>query len=41
MKAAIYARCSTAEQNVQIQLDGLTDYAEARGLEVFAEYMKE
>ena len=34
MKAAIYARCSTADQSVDLQLDGLTEYSQARGIEI-------
>ena len=41
MRVAIYARCSTAEQSVALQLDALRDYAEARELEVVAEYLDE
>ena len=39
MRVAIYARCSTQEQTVDLQLDGLRDYAKARGLEVIGEYV--
>ncbi len=41
MRIAIYARCSTADQSVDLQLDGLRDYAEARGFEVVEEYIDE
>ena len=41
MRAALYARCSTSEQTVDLQLDGLRDYAKARGLEVVEEYVDE
>ena len=41
MRVAIYARCSTADQSVDLQLDGLRDYAEARGFEVVGEYIDE
>ena len=41
MRVAIYARCSTADQSVDLQLDGVRDYAEARGFEVVEEYIDE
>ena len=41
MRAAIYARCSTADQSVDLQLDGLRDYTEARGFEIVEEYIDE
>ncbi len=41
MRAAIYARCSTQDQTVDLQLDGLRDYAKARELEVVGEYLDE
>ncbi len=41
MRCALYARVSTAEQTVDLQLDGLRDYAKARGLEVVEEYVDE
>ena len=41
MRAALYARCSTSDQSVGLQLDGLRDYAKARGLEVVGEYVDE
>ena len=31
MRVAIYARRSTTEQSTNLQLDGLRDYAKARG----------
>ena len=39
MRLAIYARCSTAEQTVDHQLDGLREYAQARQLQVVEEYL--
>jgi len=39
MKAAIYSRVSTADQNVGMQLDELRAYCERRGLEVAEEYV--
>jgi DNA invertase Pin-like site-specific DNA recombinase len=39
MKAAIYTRVSTADQNVGMQLDELRAYCERRGLEVAEEYV--
>ncbi len=41
MRVALYARCSTADQSVALQLDGLRDYAKARGFEVVGEYLDE
>ena len=41
MKVAIYARCSTQEQSVALQLEGLREYAEARGFEIVAEFTDE
>ena len=41
MRAAIYARCSTQDQTVDLQLDGLRDYAKARGLKIVTEYLDE
>jgi DNA invertase Pin-like site-specific DNA recombinase len=41
MKVALYARCSTSEQSVDLQLDGLREYAKARRFEVVAEYLDE
>ena len=40
-RVAIYARCSTSEQSVNLQLDGLRDYARARGFRVVEEYLDE
>lgn len=39
MRAAIYARVSTAEQTADNQLLSLRDFARGRGLEVVAEYV--
>ncbi len=39
MRVALYARCSTAEQNVSLQLDHLHEYARARDFEIVAEYV--
>ena len=41
MRAAIYARVSTTEQTVGLQLDGLREYAKARELEIVGEYVDE
>jgi site-specific DNA recombinase len=41
MRVALYCRCSTLDQSVNLQLDGLRDYARARGLEVVGEYIDE
>jgi DNA invertase Pin-like site-specific DNA recombinase len=41
MRVALYARCSTAEQTVDLQLDGLRDYARARDFTVVDEYIDE
>ena len=41
MRVAIYARCSTQEQSVALQLDGLREYSQARGFEVVQEYLDE
>ena len=41
MRVALYARCSTADQTVDLQLDGLRDYAKARDFTVIAEYVDE
>lgn len=40
-RVVLYARCSTQEQSVALQLDGLRDYAKARGLELVGEYIDE
>ena len=39
MKAAIYSRVSTADQNVDMQLDELRAYCQRRGFEVADEYV--
>ena len=41
MRVAIYARCSTADQTVTLQLDGVREYAALRGFEVVEEYVDE
>ncbi len=41
MRVALYARCSTADQTVDLQLDGLRDYAKVRGFTVVEEYIDE
>jgi DNA invertase Pin-like site-specific DNA recombinase len=41
MRLALYCRCSTLDQTVNLQLDGLRDYARARSLEVVGEYIDE
>ena len=41
MRVALYARCSTADQSVDLQLDGLRDYAKVRGFTVVEEYVDE
>ncbi len=41
MRAAIYARCSTADQKVDLQLDELRDYARVRRFTVTEEYLDE
>jgi DNA invertase Pin-like site-specific DNA recombinase len=41
MKAAIYARVSTDEQNVETQLQALRHYCQARGWEILNEYVDE
>ena len=41
MRVALYARCSTADQNVDLQLDGLRDYARTRSFTVVEEYIDE
>ncbi len=40
-RVALYARCSTAEQSVRLQLDGLRDYVRARGFRITEEYIDE
>lgn len=37
-KAALYLRCSTAQQNLEVQQNDLRRYAEARGLQVIEEF---
>ncbi|MBL7672133.1 MAG: recombinase family protein [Bdellovibrionaceae bacterium] len=37
-KVAIYVRCSTVQQNLDIQINDLRKYAEARGLEIVSEF---
>ena len=39
MRVALYARCSTAEQSTNLQLDGLREYAALRKFDVVAEYV--
>jgi len=39
LKAALYMRVSTADQNADLQSDGLRAYAERAGLEVVSEYL--
>ena len=41
MRVALYARCSTSDQSVDLQLDGLRDYAKVRGFTVVDEYIDE
>jgi DNA invertase Pin-like site-specific DNA recombinase len=41
MRVAIYARVSTTDQTVSLQLDELRAYAKARGFEIVAEYVDE
>ncbi len=41
IRVAIYARCSTSEQTVDLQLDQLMDYAKARELEIVETYVDE
>lgn len=41
MKVAIYARVSTKEQNLEMQLNPIKDYCSRNGLEVVAEYLEE
>ena len=40
-RAALYARVSTADQSVDLQIDGLQDYAKARGFDVVGSYVDE
>ena len=37
-RVAVYARCSTSDQSVNLQLDGLREYAQVRGFTVVKEY---
>ena len=41
MRAALYARCSTQDQSVDLQVDDLCTYAKARDLRVVEEYLDE
>ena len=41
MRVALYCRVSTSDQKVDAQLDGLREYARARGFEVVHEYLDE
>ena len=41
MRLALYARCSTSDQSVNLQLDSLRDYANARRFEMVDEYIDE
>ncbi len=41
MRIAIYARCSTQEQTVNLQLDALREYVAVRGFDAVAEYVDE
>ena len=41
MRMALYARCSTQDQSLDLQLDALRDYAGARSLDVVEEYLDE
>ncbi len=41
MRVALYARCSTSEQTVIPQLEGVREYAALRGFEVVEEYVDE
>jgi DNA invertase Pin-like site-specific DNA recombinase len=40
-RTAIYARCSTPEQTVELQLHGLREYARTRGFQIAEEYTDE
>ena len=40
-RIGIYARCSTLDQSVALQLDGLREYCQVRGFEIVAEYLDE
>lgn len=39
MRIAIYCRVSTDDQRADLQLDALRQYAEARGLQIYREYI--
>ncbi len=41
MRVALYARCSTPEQTVNLQLDALREYVMVRGFDAVAEYVDE
>ena len=41
VRAALYARCSTVDQSVALQVDELREYARQRGIRVVAEYVDE
>ena len=41
MRAAIYARCSTADQSVDLQLDELRQYSQNRKFTITEEYIDE
>ncbi len=40
-RIAIYVRCSTLDQSVDLQLDGLREYCQVRGFEIVDEYLDE
>ena len=41
MRVALYARCSTSDQSVDLQLDELRLYAKARRFEIVDQYVDE
>jgi DNA invertase Pin-like site-specific DNA recombinase len=41
VRVALYARCSTADQSVDLQLDGLREYSAARDFTIVEEYVDE
>ncbi len=41
MRCAVYARCSTRDQTLDLQLDDLREYAKVRQFEVVEEYLDE
>ena len=41
MRVALYCRCSTSEQSVDLQLDGLREYAAVRRFTIVEEYLDE